>query len=663
MEAQFADGVLTLRRRGETLRIEPWGKDSLRVRATMYPEFTGNDWALTEKPEKSAPVFEKGEDGSFKLTNGRISVVVNRIGILTFYRDGKKILREHYRMYDGTVSRESRCLKVIARNWIPRVGGDYRFVQKFEANPGEKLFGMGQYQEPQLNLKGCVLDLEQRNSQITIPFYVSNMGYGFLWNSPAVGRAIFGENIYEWSAESTKEMDYWICAGDAPKDLLARYTEVTGHAPEMPEDLMGLWQCKLRYRTQQEVLDVAHECRAKGVPIDCIVIDFFHWTYQGDWKFDKKYWPDPKAMVDELHSMGIKVCVSIWPSVDKRSENFSEMYERGMLIRTERGAIQTYDYLGDCLEIDTTNPETRAFVWGKIKKNYGDLGIDMFWLDNAEPDYGVYDYDNYRYQLGPALACSNIYPQMYSRMAYDNEIAEGVKDPVNLLRSCWAGSQKYGNVLWSGDVPSTFEAFRDQISCGLSMGLAGIPWWTTDIGGFMTDDVNDPYFQELLIRWYEFAVYSPVLRMHGDRGPYDIPALDDHDWGGGSQHTGQPNELWSYGEDNFKIMKSYLDTRLEMKPYIKSLYDEASKNGSPLIRTLFYEFPEDEKAWDIDDEYMFGPKYLVAPVLEYGERERSVYLPEGSWKSTLDGTVYKGGQTITAAAPLEHMPVFERMGE
>ena len=224
------------------------------------------------------------------------------------------------------------------------------------------------------------------------------------------------------------------------------------------------------------------------------------------------------------------------------------------------------------------NPETRKYVWDVCKKNYYDYGINAFWLDNSEPDYGVYDFDHYRYIEGPALSCSNIYPQLYSRVFYDN-----MKD--------------------LGDVPSTFEAFYDQLQAGLNMGLAGIPWWTTDIGGFMTDDVNDPDFQQLLIRWYEFAVYSAVLRMHGDRGPYNIPMLDDRDFGGGCLHT---NELWSYGEENYKIMKKYYDIRIEMHDYIKK-------------------------------------------TVRRGIRER-----------TRDGKVYEGGQTIHADAPIDSIPVFKR---
>ncbi len=666
--------ALVIRRQGETVRIEAWGKDSLRVRSTMQGQFTGNLWALTEKiPETQVSVTIDGRetgdgDGavdtaeSAAITNGRLKAVVNFAGVISFYRDNNLILREYYRSYGGTLSRESRCLKVVNREWKGIIGGsEYSLHLKFESNDGEKLFGMGQYQQPYLDLKGCTLELAQRNSQISVPFAVSSLGYGFLWNNPAVGQVTFGKNYTEWIARSTKEMDYWITVADTPKQLLENYTDVTGHADLFPEELMGLWQCKLRYRTQDEVLTVARQYQKEGIHIDQIVIDFFHWTVQGDWKFDSKYWPDPKAMVDELHSMGIRVIVSVWPSVDRKSENFGPMMERGLLIRTERGAAQTYDYQGDCVEIDPFNPETRKYVWEVCKKNYYDFGIDAFWLDNSEPDYGVYDFENYRYSAGPALSVSNMYPQMYSRVFYDEMSRLSQKPVVNLLRCAWAGSQKYGNVVWSGDVPSTFEAFADQLQCGLNMGLAGIPWWTTDIGGFMTDDVNDPDFRQLLIRWYQFAVYSAVLRMHGDRGPYDIPPLDDRDWGGGYLHTGQPNELWSYGEENYAIMKKYYQIRISMHDYIKKLYQEAHTNGSPLIRTMFYEFPEDETCWELQDQYMFGDKYLVAPILHLNQFEREVYLPEGEWILTSTGEKMKGKTTVKAAAPIDYMPVFERV--
>ena len=674
MEFECRDNALLFRRQGETVVIDSWGKDSLRVRATMNRKFTDRAFALTEKVPatkttvKTYTVPEKTGEGTIQenvwgsIENGRIRAEVNYAGVISLYRDDKLFLREYYRSYGGTISKESRCLKLVNREWKGLYGGDnYILKVRFESNPGEKIFGMGQYQQQQMDLKGCTLELAQRNSQISVPFAVSSLGYGLLWNNPGVGQVTFGNNMTLWDMKSTKEMDYYVTVGDTPKDILANYTQATGRADEFPEELMGLWQCKLRYRTQEEVLSIARKYKELGIHIDQIIIDFFHWTYQGDWKFDKKYWPDPKAMVDELHSMGIKVIVSVWPSVDRKSENFYPMVEKGLLIKTERGAQQTYDYQGDCVEIDPFSPETREYVWDVCRRNYYEYGIDGFWLDNSEPDYGVYDFENFRYCEGSALEISNIYPQMYSRVFYDK--MKNLRDGkvVNLLRCAWAGSQKYGNVVWSGDIPSTFESLQDQVMCGINMGLAGIPWWTTDIGGFMTDDVNDPDFRQLLIRWFEFAVFSPVLRIHGDRGPYNIPTLDDRTFGGGYLHTGQPNELWSYGEDNFKIMKDQLALRHELIPYIKTLYEETSRNGAPLLRALFYEFPEDEKCWNIYDEYMFGDKYLVAPILELNCFEREVYLPEGKWEDIRDGKVYEGCAVISAKAPIESIPVFKRV--
>lgn len=674
MRFQTKNGVLIAQANGETLRIEPWGKDSLRVRATMLPEFSGKDWALTEVPEKTEAKAEQFEvdhleiDGSMgkrtsaSITNGKIRAVVNFAGVITFYKEEQEILREYHRCYDGTISKESRCLKTVNREWKGVIGGsEYSLNLKFESNDEEKIFGMGQYQQKYMDLKGCTLELAQRNSQISVPFAVSSLGYGMLWNNPAVGQVTFGKNYTEWTARSTKDMDYWLTAADTPKEILENYTAVTGRAPKFPEDRMGLWQCKLRYRTQEEVLEVARRYQKEGIKIDQIVIDFFHWTVQGDWKFDEKYWPDPKAMVDELHSMGIKVIVSVWPSVDRKSENFWPMLDRGLLIKTERGALQTYDFQGDCVEIDVFNPETRKYVWEVCKKNYYDFGIDAFWLDNSEPDFGVYDFDHYRYIDGPALSCSNIYPQLYSRVFYDGMKAEGEENIVNLLRCAWAGSQKYGNVVWSGDVPSTFEAFYDQLQAGLNMGLAGIPWWTTDIGGFHGGVTEDPDFQELLVRWFQFGTFCPVMRIHGNRGPREEII---NKAGEVREGTGADNEVWSFGEKNYEILTKFIGVREKMRDYTRSLMAEAHEKGTPVMRTMFYEFPEDAACWDISDAYMFGSDILVAPIVRAKATSRTVYLPAGaSWTLANTGDVYEGGKAYEIEAPIETLPIFLRDGK
>ncbi|MBO4391269.1 MAG: glycoside hydrolase family 31 protein [Lachnospiraceae bacterium] len=655
--------ALIAKRQGETLRIEPWGTNALRVRSTVNREFTGEVHGLTEEVLKNGEVRIAEDGQSAEITNGRIKATVNEVGIITFYRDDKRVLREYYSFYGGSLSKESICFKIVSREFKGLASDDYKLTVRFESSPEEQFFGMGQYQQPMLDLKGTVLELAQRNSQVSVPFLVSSYNYGLLWNNPAVGEAVLGRNQYKFIAEETAEMDYWITADEDPKALVRNYTEAVGRAPILSDEYLGLWQCKLRYRTPEEVLEVARKYKELGIHLDVIVIDFFHWPYQGDWRFDETYWPEAKvrAMCDELHEMGTKVMVSVWPSVDKRSENFWFMQENGLLSRTEKGSPQTYDYQGDCGTIDMFHPEARSFIWEKCRKNYQDWGIDLFWLDNCEPDSVVYDFDNLRYFTGRGSKVGNEYPKMYLKAFYDGLTESGKKDFILLIRSAWVGSQKYRPLVWTGDVQSTYEGFRDQVIAGQNMGLAGIPWWTTDIGGFMTEDVNDPKFKELLIRWYQYGVFCPIFRMHGDRGPYDIPPLDNRDFGGGYLHTGQPNEIWSYGEECFEIMKKYLDLRLSLKDYIAGLMKEAHENGSPLIRTMFYEFPEDPECWKREDQYMFGPDYLVAPVLEAGATSREVYLPRGtSWKNLHTGEVLSGGQAICADAPIEIIPVYIR---
>lgn len=650
------NGSLIARYQNETILIEACGNNALRVRVTHNANFTGNNNALSYNASNAD--IEISKENAI-IRNGKITCKLHKNGWIEFFKDKKSILKEYSRDCYGE-NGHSPSMKFHARDFKAVSGNDYNITARFEAQSGEKIFGMGQYQQSNLDLKGCILELAQRNSQISIPFYISNKGYGFLWNNAGIGEVMFGVNYTQWQCKLSEELDYWITADDTPKAIIENYTSVTGRAPEFPENALGLWQCKLRYRTQDEVLEVAREYKRRGIPLDVIVIDFFHWIRQGDWSFDPQYWPDPQAMMDELKELGIRCMVSIWPTVDRKSVNFKEMFDRGLFVRTEKGSIQCFDFQGDTVIYDALNPEAREFIWNKAKENYYNYGIDMFWLDEAEPEYSSYDYEHYRHYTGPSLKVGNSYPKEHAKAFYDGMTSQGQTDIINLIRCAWVGSQKYAALVWSGDIKSTFTALRDQLSAGLNIGIAGIPWWVSDTGGFF-GNVEDEHFKELLIRWFQFSSFCPVLRMHGDRGPHDIPKLSDLDYGGGFSDTGRPNELWSYGEDVYCIFKKYLDIRLNMKNYIKSVMDEASENGSPVIRTMFYEFPNDEKCWGIDDQYMFGEKYLVAPVLYQGITKREVYLPQGSWRNIHNNTIYEGDKTITADAPIDIIPVFERV--
>jgi alpha-D-xyloside xylohydrolase len=646
----------------EILWIEPWGADSLRIRGTKRAAITQEDWALLPQEECRCAESVISEDGqTAEVRNGNIIAKVSPGGKVSFYNmEGKLLLEEYVRNRDNLKEFVS-ALCINAREYSPIPGtNDFRLTARFEPAEGEKLFGMGQYQQPYLDLKGCTLELAHRNSQASVPFALSNKGYGYLWNNPSTGKVIFGKNVTEWFAGSVQQLDYWITAGNTPAEIEEAYARATGTVPMMPDYGMGFWQCKLRYQTQEELLEVAREYKRRGLPISVIVIDFFHWTKQGDWKFDPDYWPDPEAMVQELREMGIELMVSIWPTVDKTSENFAEMARKGYLVRFDRGNSIVMDWMGNTMFYDATHPGARDHLWKIVKKNYYDKGIKVFWLDEAEPEYSEYEFDNYRYHAGPALQTSNIYPVMYAKTFFDGMAAEGQKNIINLVRCAWAGSQRYGALVWSGDIHSSFKSLRNQIRAGLNMGLAGIPWWTTDIGGFHSGDIRDPEFQECIIRWFQYGAFCPVFRLHGDREPHTPPLGTT---GGGSFGSGAANEVWSYGEKAYEIFKKYLFLRERLRPYITEVMKAAHEKGTPPMRPLFFDFPQDNQAWEVDDEYMFGPDILVAPILYEGIRCRKVYLPAGAdWKNTIDGQRHNGGQWIECDAPIESIPVFLRNG-
>lgn len=643
------DGALYRFFNSEIVKIEPWGKNGLRVRCSPDGKISDKKGALLDRKNPKAKITI-GEDCG-QIVNGKIKGCVDKNGMISFYNQkGELLLQEALRL---------NPLKRPARMFKPQLLGKYELTMSFESVPDEKIFGMGQYQYEFLNLKGCTLEMSHRNSQASVPFYVSSLGYGFLWNIPAIGEANFSKNITQIKAISTEELDYLIIAGDTPAGIVEEYMEATGKPPHMPEVAMGFWQSKLRYRTQDELMSVARKYKELGVPLSVIVCDFFHWPHQGDFRFDYDYWQSPEEMTKELAEMGTELMVSIWPTVEFESENYKEMLERGYLIRNDRGPSNHTECFKPAVFYDATNPDARKFVWDTVKKNYYDKGIRLFWLDEAEPEFMLYDYDNHRYFEGNCAEIGNIYPSRYAQGFYEGLKEIGESEIITLVRCAWAGSQRYGALVWSGDIMPTYEAFRCQIRAGLNMAMSGIPWWTTDIGGFDYGDPTDPKYQELTVRWFEYATFCPVLRMHGYQAPY-IPAKEGAT-GGAMCYTGGENEIWSYGEEAFGIFKRLIALRERMKPYIKRAMDLAHKKGTPPMRPLFYDFPKDKRAWDIEDEYMFGDAILVAPISYEGETQRKVYLPKGcGWICVKDGMEYKGGATLDVVAQLDEIPLFVR---
>ena len=650
------NGRLVRKYDSEILWIEAWGDNSLRVRVTHLAKMPDGDWALLPAllPAVSAKARVSIADNRASIVNGKIEAKIDATGRISFFRTGGAVLTEEYQR--NWSSEGYPCsIRVMNREFAPIPGGDYKLTARFEGFEGEKIFGMGQYQQSRMDMKGCLLELAHRNSQSSVPFALSNRGYGFLWNNPAIGEVVFGENVTEWRARSTDILDYWITAGDSPAEIEEAYLGATGKTPMMPDYGMGFWQCKLRYRSQDELLECAREFKKRGLPVGVIVVDFFHWKKQGDWSYDPSFWPDPEGMAKELKGMGIELMVSIWPTVEAGSVHYEEMLRLGYLVRVDRGVRTTMQFCGDTLFYDATNPAAREYLWNIAKKNYYDKGVSSFWLDEAEPEFSAYDFDNYRYSLGTALKVGNMYPVFHAQAFYEGMVDAGMKLPMNLVRCAWAGSQRYGALIWSGDIKSSFAALRNQIKAGLNMAIAGIPWWTTDIGGFFGGDVRDPSFTELLIRWFQYGAFCPVFRLHGDRSP-EKPHVSAAD---AVFHSGADNEIWCFGEEAYAIMKKFMLLRERLKPYIAKAMLEAHERGTPPMRPLFYDYPADAAAWDIDDEFIFGSDLLVAPVLVSGARAREVYLPAGGdWVDARNGNAIEGGRKITCDAPLGEIPLF-----
>jgi alpha-D-xyloside xylohydrolase len=660
------NGILEVRHRHEVIRIQAWGADSVRVRAAQHRIPAESAGALAETPPPGtggdAGVHITTDETRASLTTGRLRVDVDfdtaasyPEPLITFRTSGEsgasELLaesREHFWMPGARVFAGNRS-------------GAYEIHQQFAAYDGERLFGLGQRTHGKLNLKGLALDLAQRNAEVSIPFVLSDRGYGLLWNSPAVGRVEFAENATRWQAGQAREIDYWLTASPDPADILARYADATGHAPELPAWASGFWQSKLRYRTQEELLTVAREYRRRGLPLSVIVADFFHWSAMGDYRFDESEWPDPDAMVAELRQMGVELMVSIWPTVSPLSENYGEFYDRGLLVGADQGVefqqVIADKGMGTPMPVafyDPTNPRAREYVWSLVKKNYLARGIRVFWLDASEPELNPANPANLSLYAGPGAEVAGIYPRENARLFADGMATAGQEQTVLLSRSAWAGSARFGVAVWSGDIPATWDALRRQVRAGLSIAISGIPWWTTDIGGFHGGDPGNPAYQELIIRWFQYGAFCPLFRLHGDRNPR-VPT--------GHTMTGGPNEVWSYGAAAYERIVAVLRLRERLRPYLHEQMRVAARDGVPPMRPLWVDFPQDQDAWQTEDEFLLGPDLLIAPVLEPGVRVRDVYLPEGrTWVTAGTGDRHDGGTIVAVPLSLDRIPVFVSEG-
>ena len=634
-----AQGKILFSRKNELVRITPCHKNAIRFEA--FPDCREADENFTLMPQTAEGEVSE-TDGCVFMSVGRLKIQLERNGKITFYIDGKTVLEEqaelafndgfrHYERRDGV--------------WSARI--------TFNSNEGEHFYGLGHEPSGKFDLKGCSFDLRHVNTKCSIPFVYSSLGYGFLWNNPSIGSVELAENRTRWSAAATRKIDFTVIAG-TPAEVCEALADLTGHAPVMPHWATGFWQSRLRYETQEDLLGVARRYKKEGIPLSVIVCDYFHWTEQGDYKFDPEYWHDVKAMTDELHRMGTKLAVSVWPTVDPASENYAYMSENNMLIRTAKGMDRVFSFYGPQAEIDVTNPATRNFVFSKLKENYLDNGVDCLWFDEAEPEIHPEHFDNLLFYIGRGDEYGLVYPYYYSKMAYDG-FAESGEVPVTLTRAAYLGSQKYGSLVWSGDIHSDFDSLSRQVKAGLNMSMCAIPWWNTDIGGFWGADTESEEFRELIVRWFQYGVFSPVMRLHGNRNRHGEKKRDV------KEPSGDPNEIWSFGEDNFKILKELVLLRERLRPYIEKHMKIASEKGYPVMRPMFFDFPDDEICYTLGEQYMFGDDILFAPIVNRGQTEKSVYLPEGEWVLTKDRQVYTHG-LHTVNAEIDEFVAFVRKG-
>jgi alpha-D-xyloside xylohydrolase len=509
----------------------------------------------------------------------------------------------------------------------------------------EALYGLGQHQAGVWNYRGEAVDLSQDNTNISIPFFLSTNGYGIFWNNTS--RCRFNNRFLSalyLSSEVADVVDYYFLYGPEFDKIISGYRELTGAPPLFGRWAYGFWQCKNRYKTQAELLAVARKYRELHIPADNLVQDWFWWITMGEPVFDKERYPDPKGMVDELHADHFHLMISVWPYFRRGSQTYDDMDRRGFFI--DKTKVSGFHPEGMAL-YDAFNPEARKYYWNLMDQALFKIGVDAWWLDTTEPETEDRETNilvNNKTYAGSGARVANLFPLMTTGAVYDGQRAASDRKRVFILsRSAFAGEQRNAATVWSGDINSDWVFLRRQIPAGLNYSLSGLPYWTTDIGGFVSGNPDDPSYRELFVRWFQFGTFNPILRVHGTRS------------------TDQ-NELWSYGAEAQKILVRFDNLRYRLLPYIYSLAWMTTSQGYTPMRALVMDFRSDVRAANVGNQFMYGPAILVSPVTEPGATSRSVYLPQARWYDFWNGSSSEGGKRVEAEAPLDRLPMYVRAG-
>jgi alpha-D-xyloside xylohydrolase len=542
----------------------------------------------------------------------------------------------------------------------------YRVGASFAAPKDEHYYGLGQNQEGYLDRRGhvvrCAHDYDAPGGQsVCVPFVVTNKGYGIVWDNPSRTTVSFalGDQT-RWTSDVGQRVSFFVIAGKTYDEIYEGYRKLTGDAPMLPKSAYGYIQCKQRYTSQAELMAVAKGYRDRHLPIDDLVIDWFHYTKMGEMDMDPAKWPDPTAMNKELHAMNFHTMISVWPRFVPEDRYYATVLKNGWFEHLADGTPTNglpYDRAGS--DIDSTNPDAAKWYWSVINQNYVAKGFDAFWADETEPDLppnGSY------FHIGPGTEFFNTYPLFHTAAFYNGMRKDMSERALILARDSYLGAQHNGTIFWSSDISPNWDVLHRQISTGINFVASGMPYWSTDIGGWqylpsthkperpVLIDPSDARaevggyddYPELYVRWFEYGAFQPNFRSHGSR---------------------PENEVWSYGKQAEPILAKYLRLRYQLMPYIYSLGHKANQTGAPFMRGLFMDFGDDPKTADIGDEYMFGPALLVAPVTEQGRTSRQVYLPAGTdWYNFWTNERMHGGQTITVDAPIDTIPLFVRAG-
>jgi alpha-D-xyloside xylohydrolase len=623
-----------------TVKIEVLGKNIVRVLYGLTPDPVNDHNVSLLDP--------KGRSARHGSVNGRNEVVVrtDTLSVTVSRKDGT--VQFFDRAGSGVLRENGRALKQV------HACGEtsYSIEQRFLWSKGEALFGLGQHQQGIMNYRGHQKLLAQENMEVAVPVFVSSRGYAVLWNNASETR-YDGTGKRQWSvwSEVGDVVDYCFIYGPRIDDVIGGIRRVTGDAPLCPRWAFGQFVCKERYRSQKELLDTVGEYRKRGVPMDCIVQDWRYWDpYEwGSHRFGPDRYPDVAGMMKKMHEeLGAHVMISVWPMFFPGSENFDQLYKKEYLFwgYEKYGQGQTY--------YDAFNPAAREMYWNQMNNWLFTKGIDAWWLDATEPELneqwkGLERRKEVMTNSVSGARYLNAYPLKTTQAVYEGQRKYTSDKRVYILtRSAFTGQQRNAATTWSGDIRGTWDVFRKQISAGLNFCLTGIPYWTTDIGGFFCDfegGCQNEQYRELFVRWFQFGAFCPIFRIHG---------------------TQTPREIWRFGERGDQLYDTLLEfdtLRYRLLPYIYSLGWQVTSASGTIMRALVFDFQDDPRVYGIDDQFMFGPAFLVCPITEPGARNREVYLPSGTqWYDFWTGERHAGGKTIRVASSIETMPLFVRAG-